>query len=278
MRVDGIADVYQVSSSLWAIDEIGRTTMFIYAGTRKALLLDTGFGLLDLKRLANELCPGRELIAANTHAHGDHISGNGQFEEVLVGWQDAPAAAAGLSERETEQFREHFIACSPYLSAEQMASWQPGTAKKVHPLHDGDILELGGIRLEVLETPSHTRGSICLLDRENGVLFTGDIMLTWCVWGHLPESAALHEYGQSIHRLALLGDTVRMICPAHGKQDNPLGWKLWQLEPSIIRVYDRGIQDILDGRIAGKPYSCFLGDGKIAAFPIGGITYRDNNL
>ena len=41
MRVDGIADVYQVSSSLWAIDEIGRTTMFIYAGTRKALLLDT---------------------------------------------------------------------------------------------------------------------------------------------------------------------------------------------------------------------------------------------
>lgn len=278
MRVNGIADVYQISSNLWAIDEIGRTTMFIYAGSQKALLLDTGFGLLDLKRLANELCPGRELIVANTHAHGDHISGNGQFDEVWVGWQDAPAAAAGLSEQEVEQFREHFIACSPYLNAEQIASRQPRTAKKVHPLHDGDILDLGGIRLEVLETPSHTKGSICLLDRENGVLFTGDIMLTWCVWGHLPESAALHEYGQSIHRLALLGDTIRMICPAHGKQNNPLGWKLWQLEPSIIPVYDHGIQDILDGKLAGKPYSCFLGEGRIASFPIGGITYRDNNL
>ena len=257
MRVNGIADVYQISSNLWAIDEIGRTTMFNYAGSQKALLLDTGFGLLDLKRLANELCPGRELIVANSHAHGDHISGNDQFDEVWVGWQDAPAAAAGLSEQEVEQFREHFIACSPYLNAEQIASWQPSTAKKVHPLHDGDILDLGGIRLEVLETPSHTKGSICLLDRENGVLFTGDIMLTWCVWGHLPESASLHEYGQSIHRLALLGDTIRMICPAHRKQNNPLGWKLWQLEPSIIPVYDHGIQDII-AQHTKKWTTCFF--------------------
>ena len=85
----GIATVYWIKENLFAIDEIGRTILYVYAGEDKVLLLDTGFGLLDLKRLVGRLCPGKEIVVVNTHAHGDHNGGNGQFDRVHVGRQDA---------------------------------------------------------------------------------------------------------------------------------------------------------------------------------------------
>ena len=84
----GIANVYQVERNLFAIDEIGRTILYVYAGSKRVLLIDTGFGLLDLVGLVKELCPNREILVVNTHAHGDHNSGNGQF------WPNVPNAAA----------------------------------------------------------------------------------------------------------------------------------------------------------------------------------------
>ena len=41
-------------------------------------------------------------------------------------------------------------------------------------LADGDVIDLGGRRLELVHTPGHSPGSVCYLDRENRVLFTGD--------------------------------------------------------------------------------------------------------
>jgi glyoxylase-like metal-dependent hydrolase (beta-lactamase superfamily II) len=43
-------------------------------------------------------------------------------------------------------------------------------------LNEGDKITVGNSTLEVLHTPGHTIGSICLLDTKNGVLFTGDTM------------------------------------------------------------------------------------------------------
>jgi glyoxylase-like metal-dependent hydrolase (beta-lactamase superfamily II) len=43
-------------------------------------------------------------------------------------------------------------------------------------LHDGDRLQAGGIELEVLHTPGHSPGGCCFLDREDGVVFSGDTL------------------------------------------------------------------------------------------------------
>lgn len=274
----GISTVYWVKENLWAIDEIGRTIMYVYAGSKKVLLLDTGFGLLDLKALVGKLCPGKEIVVVNTHAHGDHNSGNGQFERVYVGRRDAKLSRCDMDEATRERFCAHFLKKEPKLAGRDLSAWKPRAAKESVSLADGDVIDLGGVSLEVLETPGHTVGSICLLDRANGFLFTGDMMLTWQVWGQLSCSSALSEYGKSLHRLAELKPIVKEIFPAHGKADNPFGWPIYHLDPDVPTIYDQGVQKILRGELVGKPYTCFLEDGLCALFPVGGMVYHPDRL
>lgn len=271
-----IATIYWIRENLWAIDEIGRTIMYIYVGSEKVLLLDTGFGLLDLREIINRLCPGKEIVVVNTHAHGDHNGGNGQFECVHVGRRDAQISRCDMDAKTRERFFEHFLCHEPRLKDRDLSGWHPKAAGRIVELTDGDVINLGNVQLEVLETPGHTKGSICLYDRANGYLFTGDMMLTWQVWGQLERSASLKEYGESLHRLAML--PVKEVFPAHGKADNPFGWPLYHLDASVIDVYDRGVQQILSGELVGKPYTCFLEDGLCAMFPVGGMVYNPKRI
>ena len=76
--------IIPLEKDLWAINEIDKTVMYVINGTERALLLDTGLGLTDLKEEVLKLCGEKSLIVVNTHAHVDHNSGNYQFEEVCV--------------------------------------------------------------------------------------------------------------------------------------------------------------------------------------------------
>lgn len=274
----GIARVYRIKENLFAVDEIGRTILYVYAGEDKVLLLDTGFGLLDLKRLVGRLCPGKEIVVVNTHAHGDHNSGNGQFDRVYVGRQDADVSRRDMDPKTRQQFFEHFLKNEPRLAGRDLTHWHPIAPREIVELADGDVIDLGGVCLEVLETPGHTVGSICLFDRENGYLFTGDMMLTWQVWGQLKQSAPLESYGRSLTRLAGLGGAVSEVFPAHGKADNPFGWPLYHLDPGVMEVYAQGVQRILDGELTGDPYACFLEDGLCAMFSVGGMVYNPQRM
>lgn len=91
---------------------------------------------------------------------------------------------------------------------------------------DGDVIEVGGLRLEVLETPGHTVGHIAYVAREPAAVFCGDTLFAmgcgrlfegtpaqmWASLGRLaalaPETAVYcgHEYTQSNGRFALRVD------------------------------------------------------------------------
>jgi hydroxyacylglutathione hydrolase len=43
-------------------------------------------------------------------------------------------------------------------------------------LHDGDLLEVGTLRFQVLHTPGHTPGHVCFYEEKEGVLFDGDVL------------------------------------------------------------------------------------------------------
>src|SRR5215469_12707210 len=80
--------------------------------------------------------------------------------------------------------------------------------------HDGDRFDLGGRVLEVIRTPGHTPDAICLLDRTNGLLFTGDTYYPAPIWLFRPETD-LDAYAASIRRLAALAPLVRELLGAH---------------------------------------------------------------
>jgi glyoxylase-like metal-dependent hydrolase (beta-lactamase superfamily II) len=80
---------------------------------------------------------------------------------------------------------------------------------------DGEILDLGGRRLEVLGTPGHTPDSLSLLDRANGLLFTGDTYYSGEIYLWSPETD-VGDYTDSIGKLAGLEPGLKKLLPAHG--------------------------------------------------------------
>ena len=199
--------IIPLEKDLWAINEIDKTVMYVINGTERALLLDTGLGLTDLKEEVLKLCGEKSLIVVNTHAHVDHNSGNYQFEEVCVGRYDEPFSHQ-IVDQELREMSELMFFEIPEKEGFSFEMWNPGPARKICTVRDGDIFDLGDKKLKVLEVPSHTLGCIALFEEKKGWLFTGDIMLTWEVWGHLnpgksplAPSASLRVYYESLLKL-----------------------------------------------------------------------------
>jgi glyoxylase-like metal-dependent hydrolase (beta-lactamase superfamily II) len=116
---------------------------FLLAGDERALLVDSGMRVRGVRELIAQVCR-LPVSAFNTHCDRDHASCNDEFEEVLV----SPS--------------ELVHACAPHDS------------RRVVPVWDGDILDLGNRELEAIALPGHTPGSMALLDWSSGMLFSGD--------------------------------------------------------------------------------------------------------
>jgi glyoxylase-like metal-dependent hydrolase (beta-lactamase superfamily II) len=82
-------------------------------------------------------------------------------------------------------------------------------------LAEGGRVKFGEIDLEVLHTPGHTEGSVCLLDRTNGMLLSGDTLFAGS-WGRtdLPGGSE-EQMAESLGRLVDLDDRLTVL-PGHG--------------------------------------------------------------
>jgi Zn-dependent hydrolases, including glyoxylases len=118
------------------------------------------------------------------------------------------------------------------------------------------------------------------LEKQRGWLFTGDIMLTWEVWGQLSDgdfapSASLSVYYESLMELQKRKSEISCIFPAHGKKEgNPEGCTEYTLPPSVIDIYCKNIARILKGEVEGELYVHPTRGGKLVRFEIGGIVYN----
>lgn len=271
--------VIPLRPGLWALDEVGKTVMYLIDGRDAVLLIDTGFGLSDLKKTVHGLCGKKEIIVVNSHAHVDHASGNNQFERVYMGRYDEPDGHRTPDETEKKRVINTFF--GPFLEkGGSIAGWNPGPAKEVLPLKDGDEIDLGDRRLRVIETPGHSLGSIALFEETEGWMFTGDSLLTWEVWGQLERSSVLTVYGESMRKLALLEEKVRCVFPAHWEESrNPKRLRAYELPPEVLSMYADGIEAALDGELEWTDYPFRMelaGKGgmmKCVYFPIGGIAF-----
>lgn len=80
----------------------------------------------------------------------------------------------------------------------------------------GDVINLGDRQLTVLHMPGHSRGSICLHDKDNKILFSGDVVYDGSMIDWLPYSA-VGDYIRSCQRLVEMVDKqeVDQIMPGH---------------------------------------------------------------
>jgi glyoxylase-like metal-dependent hydrolase (beta-lactamase superfamily II) len=157
--------------------------------TKEAIVIDPGFdNASEAKNILNEIQRGKLRIKfiVNTHGHPDHVSGNKMMKE-----------ATG----------------APILIHEYGAPMlQNSKADKT--LHEGDIIELGDIKLRVLHTPGHSKGSIALLNVDN--LFVGDTLFAGAIGRYDLPGGSLEELMNSIkNKMLILPDHVK-VYPGHG--------------------------------------------------------------
>lgn len=209
--------VYESAPGVYSIVEpyqFQETISHLIVGEQRAVLFDTGLGLVPIRPVIERLTK-LPVTVLNSHTHYDHVGGNQEFFEVLAidtDYTRANMAGFGHARIAEDLVAEAFCQGPPpgvHLSSFHTPAWQASRF-----VEDGETLELGGRRLEVLHVPGHTPDAIALLDEEHRLLFTGDTYYDAELWLFVPETS-LDDYARSIARLARLEDEIDYLLGAH---------------------------------------------------------------
>jgi glyoxylase-like metal-dependent hydrolase (beta-lactamase superfamily II) len=212
-------EVYQVLPNVFAIYEPGQfeeVISYLIVGSERALLFDTGLGIGDMGRVVSELTD-RGPIVLNSHTHYDHVGGNHQFEEIYgTDTEYTKGNARGRSHNDVKEFVGEGWIWKPLPDGFSPDAYHMEPFTIDTTVTDGHKIELGGRTLEVLLTPGHAPDSLCLLDRENRLLFMGDTFYPASLYAHL-HGSDFEQYVLTATRLASLQNDVDFILPAHNE-------------------------------------------------------------
>ncbi len=153
-----------------------RCNIWHVRGRDRDMLVDSGMGVVSLRDHVRLVC-GRPLVAVGSHTHFDHIGGHHEFDERAVHAAEAeilahPSRRATVADRWVSD--EMFTALPAHDF--RAADYQVRPAPATRLLRDGDTVDLGDRRFEVLHLPGHSPGSIALWEAATGILFSGDVV------------------------------------------------------------------------------------------------------
>jgi len=209
-------EVYKVAPAVFAIYEPHQseeTISYLVEGEKKAVLFDTGMGISNLKKLTTELTR-LPIIVLNSHTHDDHVGDNWQFTAIYAMDTDFTRKNAQGSRQDAQEEVAAEQICGTLPKGFNPKTYVTRPWKITAYIHDSDRIDLGGRTLEVLATPGHTPDAISLLDRANGLLFTGDTYYPATIWLYRPETD-FGAYDASIRRLAALAPQIKTVLGAH---------------------------------------------------------------
>jgi glyoxylase-like metal-dependent hydrolase (beta-lactamase superfamily II) len=185
---------------LW-LDPTANNCNAYFIDGKKRILVDPGhhklFGHVkdDLSRLS--LSPAQIDVAIVTHGHPDHIEGVKTFVGTLT-WVAIPR----VEMRFIREVAPH------YGEALGVANFEPDIL-----LQEGDV-KIGDLTFQVIHTPGHSPGSICLYWPEKKVLFTGDVVFNQGVGRTDLPGGNGEDLKASIRKLSKL--EVEHLLPGHG--------------------------------------------------------------
>ena len=134
-----------------------------------------------------------------THSHFDHILG---IPGLRAQWPGLPIWCHPADVDENKKTEELFGSVFPAIASFGNISYY----------REGDVVNVGPIAVEVLETPGHTPGSVVLKAGE--VLFTGDTLFCGSCGRTDLEGGSYPQILQSLKRLAQLEGDYH-VCPGH---------------------------------------------------------------
>ncbi len=256
-------EVQQLDPGVHLISEPGHVNSFLIQGGKSAILFDTGLGVANIRKVAEELSD-HPLLVVNSHYHFDHTGGNRLFDDIAIHRIGAPLLQQPSSPELAEGYMAYtqrmLRAWGPYkeaddiyfhlLTAERMirplpegfdpASYQIVPTVPTRLLEEGDVLDLGGRRLQVMHTPGHSPDCICLFDEENGLLFGGDTINTGPIYAQL-EDSNVDDFARSTARLAEMANAVQRVFVCH--------FLRVENHPALLREIADGFQRLAAGDV-----------------------------
>jgi glyoxylase-like metal-dependent hydrolase (beta-lactamase superfamily II) len=241
--------IHEYNANLYILRESGCTNyekpfLYLFFGSERALLIDTGAGASDAAAVTQKLIagwlaknkrPSIPLVVAHTHAHNDHTAGD-------KGFDDMPNVTLIAATVEAEQ------------KAFGIAQWP----------EQAGLIDLGGRVIDVIAIPGHQPAHVAYYDRQTGILHTGDHLYPGRLY--ITDFPA---YLSSTHRLVDFTATrpVAHIVGCHVEQssapfvDYPVGTQYQPHEhsPEMGRAQ---LLELMDGLEAmkGKPVRAFFRD------------------
>ena len=220
----------QIREDVWQFTEGEKpydVNAYLIIGERSALLVDalqseTGI-LEEIRKLTD-----KPLEVFLTHGHSDHAG---------------PAVL---------EFRGAGIPVYMNRRDDEMLSGRDGYGPDMDWLADlepGHVFDLGGYRFEILPVEGQTRGSMAALDKEHGLLFSGDSIGSGNFWMQLPGCSPLHVFRNDLEKLAAACAECPelLVFPGHRSQ-------------SPVQLTGQYVQDtlyltngLLDGSMKGEP-------------------------
>ena len=222
-------EIIPINENSWRIEDSG-VRCFLLTGSEKALLIDSGRELHTARDIAESLTD-LPVMLLNTHADGDHTGSNEQFESF-------------------------------YMHPDEEAHFRRGgRGGTIIPVREGDILDLGGRELRIIDLPGHTPGSIAVLDVGNRVLISGDPVQEHGRIFMFGAHRNMENYIRSLEHLETFTAEFDEIWPSHA--DIPIS-------PALIRKLHDGARNVLDGKVAGSPVE--VHGNQVIAYDLGFCT------
>lgn len=219
-EVDPYAEVYTFRENLYAIlaeniDGKGDAWSYLILGPEKALLIDTNFGLGNLKGLVKELIGERELLVANTHPHPDHAGGNAQFGRVHILKEDAPDLRKRMGQPLLNDKILNRDGSCRYVAFDTGDMIQ-NDPYEIIEISDGHVFDLGGgYEVETIRLAGHSRGQAAFLDKQARILFPGDDVIAMRIGIGGKTPGTLREFRENMGKLAERVSEFDSIFPGH---------------------------------------------------------------
>lgn len=179
--------------------------VYLIKGTNKNMLIDTGiaanFSKLEAQLREIGLNSGDINLVMLSHEHFDHIGASSFFCDTSI-------VAAHFLAANKIMLKDEFVTQNKYrdIITKPLA---------VHLwLEDGAVIDLGSYRLQILHTPGHTSGCVCIYEPDKKLLFSGDTVFAGGTLSEIATSGNISDYVSSLRRLSSLH--ISELYPAHG--------------------------------------------------------------
>lgn len=236
----------QIAPNTWRILSSGDYS-YLLAGDGQGLLIDSGYGAGNIRRFCEELCGMPVPWIANTHAHFDHTANNAYFDCVYISETDYPNATVPFQSFSGIPFRKDY----PVRFVKTM-----------------DRIPLPGREILCFELGDHSPGSIAYLDKQSGILFSGDE-----IWLTKPLRGTPSSFAEKLETISQFRQDFHILYAGNGEYGadvldkllrcchRAMAGELGEPAPKDLGLLGAWAQTLEDGTVVYDRIRPHLGDG-----------------